>query len=193
MDMSPGSLDPAFLAVTRNRLEQLLKLVPVFKPLTVVCHAGYDSRKYVDNREEWIENSLETWSWMASQLSDAGTRLMLENVYENQPEDIGIILERLENKNVGFCLDCGHLSAFGKSAPASWLESLGPYLEQVHLHDNRGDKDEHLAMGLGTIDFEPLFNHLKLNQNSLPILTLEPHREKDLWLSLEYLAKVWSW
>jgi hypothetical protein len=25
------------------------------------------------------------------------------------------------------------------------------------------------------------------------MITLEPHREEDLWPSLEYLAKLWPW
>jgi sugar phosphate isomerase/epimerase len=193
MDLAAGSMDPAILAATRRRFEQILELVPVFKPQTVVCHAGYDPRRYGYNREEWIDNSLETWSWMASGLLEHGTRLMLENVYENEPEDIRIILDRLENQNVGFCLDCGHLSAFGDTELEVWLKSLGPYIQQLHLHDNRGDNDDHLAMGSGTIDFNLLFNYLNSNKNSLPIITLEPHREEDLWQSLDYLLKIWSW
>lgn len=193
IDLSPGSIDPAVLAATRNRFEQILELVPVFKPQTVVLHAGFDKKRHQDYREEWINNSLETWSWMASGLLENGTKLMLENVYEHEPQDIGMIFERLENQNVGFCLDSGHLSAFGHTALNLWLKSLGPYIEQLHLHDNHGENDAHLPMGFGSIDFEPLFNYLKLNRNSPPIITLEPHREKDLWLSLEYLSKKWPW
>ena len=118
---------------------------------------------------------------------------MLENVYEEDPEDIRVILDRLSNPNVGFCLDCGHLSAFGNAEPKAWLASLGPYIEQLHLHDNHGDTDEHLAMGLGTFDFELLFSYLKSNNDSPPIISLEPHREEDLWPSLAYLARIWPW
>jgi len=34
---------------------------------------------------------------------------------------------------------------------------------------------------------------LKLNINSPPIITLEPHQEEDLGPSLEYLARIWPW
>ncbi|NNL75070.1 MAG: sugar phosphate isomerase/epimerase [Desulfobacterales bacterium] len=193
IDLSTGSTDPAVIALTRSRFEQLLKLVPVFRPKTVVCHAGYDWRRYGYFKEEWIENSLKTWSWLANRLNEQGTKLMLENVYEDSPEDIRIIFERLRQQHVGFCLDSGHLSAFGEAPLKLWLNSLGPYIGQLHLHDNHGRIDEHLAMGLGTIDFDLLFNYLKTNGKSPPIITLEPHREPDLWPSLEYLARVWPW
>ena len=193
IDLSAGSTDPAVRTLTRNRFEQLLKLVPVFRPKTVVCHAGYDWRRYGYFKSHWLENCLETWSWLANSLGQQDVMLMLENVYEEDPEDIRVILDRLKNPNVGFCLDCGHLSTFGKSDPKVWLASLGPYIGQLHLHDNHGKTDEHLAMGSGTFDFGLLFNYLKLNNNSPPIITLEPHQEEDLWPSLAYLARIWPW
>ena len=132
-------------------------------------------------------------SHLTERLAEMGTRLMLENVYEKDPDDIGVLLKRLKDQNVGFCLDSGHLVAFGKANLKVWLESLGPYIEQVHLHDNHGSNDEHLAIGLGTIDFDLLFSYLKSNRNSPPVVTLEPHREEDLWPSLKNLAKIWPW
>jgi sugar phosphate isomerase/epimerase len=45
-DLAAGSIDPAVKAVTRSRFEQLLDLVPVFKPRAVVCHPGYDRKRY---------------------------------------------------------------------------------------------------------------------------------------------------
>jgi len=193
IDLSAGSTDPAVRALTRNRFEQLLKVVPVFRPKSVVCHAGYDWKRYGFFKAQWIENSLEIWSWLAKSLGEQGSKLMLENVYEEDPEDIRVILDGLKNLDVGFCLDCGHLSAFGNSELKVWLESLGSYIGQLHLHDNHGNNDEHLAMGLGTIDFDLLFTHLKLKNNLPPIITIEPHQEEDLWPSLKYLAGKWPW
>ena len=193
IDLSAGSTDPAVRALTRHRFEQLLNLVPVLKPKTVVCHAGYDWKRYGYFKTQWIENCLETWYWLADGLGERGSRLMLENVYEKDPDIILTILDRLKSLDVGFCLDCGHLSAFGNSDLNAWLASIGPYIGQLHLHDNHGHDDEHLAMGLGSIDFELLFTYLKLNNNSPPIITLEPHQEEDLWPSLEYLARIWPW
>lgn len=193
IDLSAGSTDPAVLALTRSRFEQLLELVPVFRPKTVVCHAGYDRKRYGFFKEQWLENCSETWSRLAESLGERGSRLMLENVYEEDPDDIRITLDRVKDKDVGFCLDAGHLVAFGNSDLKLWLESLGPYIEQVHLHDNHGKNDEHLAIGLGSIDFEMLFNYLKAGRSSPPVVTLEPHREEDLWPSLANLAKIWPW
>ena len=193
MDLSPGSPDPSIEAVTRHRFEQVLQLVPVFKPKTVVCHAGYDWRRYLYIRDIWIEKSIETWEWLGTRISDEGVRLMLENTYEDGPDDIKVLFEELKKLNVGFCLDTGHQAAFGSSTLETWLQSLGEYIEQVHLHDNHGKEDAHLALGQGAIDFSTLFDYLKAEKKEPPVITLEPHREEDLWPSVAYLEKIWPW
>jgi len=192
IDLSAGSTDPAVRKLTRHRFKQLLKLVPLFQPKTVVCHAGYDRRRYGFFKETWTENSIDMWSWLATRLTEEGTQLMLENVYEDGPEDIRNVFERLEKYGVGFCLDSGHMSAFGKASLQDWLQVLGPWMKQVHLHDNHGDWDDHLALGSGNIDFPLIFNYLKGQKKSPVVITLEPHKEADFWPSLEYLQRFWD-
>jgi sugar phosphate isomerase/epimerase len=193
MDLSPGAQDPAIREITRHRFDQVLKLVPIFKPITVVCHTGYDWKKYWPMRDSWIENSLKIWSWLGAGIKDEGSQLILENVYEHDPGDILILLESLKSQNVGFCLDIGHQTVFSRSSLVKWIDSLGPYIRQLHLHDNYGERDDHMALGSGNIDFPKLFKLLKNSIDELTVITLEPHKEKDLWLSLEYLKKVWPW
>ncbi len=193
IDLNPGSPDPAVRRLTRRRLEQLLALVPVYQPRSVVCHANFDSRRYGYFKAEWVRNSLEFWSWLTDGVAKHGARLMLENVFEDGPEDIEILFENLDPRKVGFCLDTGHVAAFGKSDLADWLDRLGPHLGQLHLHDNFGRQDDHLAIGTGTIEFYKLFKFLEKSTNPPPIITLEPHEEKYLWPSLKYLAQNWPW
>jgi sugar phosphate isomerase/epimerase len=189
LDLSPGSSDPAIRDITRRRLEQVLALVPILKPKTVVCHAGYEEDRYSYFYESWLGKSLEMWRWFGEKLLEAGTVLMLENVYEKKPAEILPFLSRLQNLNVGFCFDLGHQFAFGKASLDSWIDMLGPYIGQLHLHDNNGSKDEHLPLGKGKIDFYPLIGFLK-KRKELPLITLEPHEEADLWPSMEYLSRM---
>ena len=193
IDLAAGSTDPAVKALSRSRFEQLLELVPIFRPTAVVCHAGYDWKRYRYFRDEWMKNSQQTWSWLAESILAQGSRLMLENVYETDSRDMGDILQLLKSQNVGFCLDAGHLIAFGRGDLKQWLEDLGPYIGQLHLHDNHGGDDEHIALGKGKIDFKLLFTYLISRNLPRPIITLEPHQEADLWPSLAYLATIWPW
>jgi sugar phosphate isomerase/epimerase len=193
MDLSPGSPDPQVRAITRKRFEQTLRFIPVLKPKTFVCHIGYDEQRYGYMRDLWIENSIKMWSWLGRCVRDEGSLLMLENVFERGPEDIEVLLDRLEKEEVGFCLDTGHQAAFGRVPLETWVTSLESHIGQLHINDNKGKRDEHLAIGKGTIDFREFFEQIKAIRREPPIITLEPHGEEDLWPSFEYLEKVWPW
>jgi sugar phosphate isomerase/epimerase len=193
IDLAAGSVDPQIRRVTEARLEQVLELAPLFRPRTIVCHAGYDWRRYGFLREAWLQHSIATWSEFGAALYDLGCRLMLENVYEETPEEIAVLLEPLAESHVGFCLDSGHQNAFSKAPLARWLDVLGPTVGQLHLHDNRGAGDEHIALGEGNIDFPILLQHLRRIHPTPPVVTLEPHAEDSLRPSLNYLEKHWPW
>ena len=192
-DMCPGSLDPQVRAVTQRRFDQLLDLVPLFEPKTVVLHAGYDWKRYGYVRDDWLENSRETWFWLADRLNALGSRLMLENVYESRPEEIRPLFEQLIGQRVGLCLDTGHLSAFGNADAVEWIDAMADHLGQLHLHDNHGEVDQHLALGKGGIDFPALFERLAAIFPTPPVITLEPHEEDALEPSLAYLEAIWPW
>ena len=114
---------------------------------------------------------------------------MLENTYEKSPEIHRQILSRLDNPAARFCLDVGHTLAFAGNSWRDWLPELAPWLGHLHLHDNDGNRDQHLAVGQGNFDFAGLFAYLR--QNDLrPTITLEPHQEEDLAKSLAVLDKM---
>lgn len=192
-DLSPGSPDPAVRKLTKHRFEQTVQVVSIFKPKTVVCHTGYDWKRYGAMKDLWVENSVKIWAWLSEKITAEGGRLMLENVYEHYPDDISILLEQLGNNGIGFCLDVGHQAVFSRSPLKQWIDVLGNHLKQLHLHDNFGESDDHLALGKGNINFQEILLLVKhLNHKPLAV-TIEPHKEKDLFLSLKYLKTVWPW
>jgi sugar phosphate isomerase/epimerase len=193
VDLAPGSTDPEIRAVSFRRYEQVLRLAGMFRPKTVVCHSGYEALRHGYMKAEWIENSLALWRWFSQALRTIGSRLVLENVFEKSPGDLLPLFETLGSENVGFCFDVGHQSAFSSASMKEWLDVLGPYLYQLHLHDNHGDHDSHLAMGRGSVDFDVLFDYLRKRENDRPLITLEPHVDEDLWPSLSFLEENWPW
>jgi sugar phosphate isomerase/epimerase len=187
-DLAPGGVDRKILKATRERLQQLFDLVPLFKPVSVVCHTGYDRKRYHEVEDAWLETSLETWTTLAGHLKGTETTLMIENVYEKSPRMLVRLFDRLDTEQVGFCFDTGHMHAFSKTDMRGWLNKLGPRIKELHLHDNDGSEDHHLAIGEGDIDFEPLFEYV--DQKGLkPIITIEAHKEKWLWQSIEALSR----
>ena len=68
------------------------------------------------------------------------------------------------------------------------MTSTAGYLAHLHLHDNCGNTDQHLALGRGNVPFHELFQWLA--QKSLtPTLTLENHNRTALQESLQVLQR----
>jgi sugar phosphate isomerase/epimerase len=187
-DLVPGGMDKKMLQTSRERLQQAFELVPVFNPLSIVCHTGYDRKRYLDAQDQWLEAAVETWTNLLRGLGGTQTVLVMENVYEKTPRMLLRLLKSLGSEKTGFCFDAGHMNAFSDTDLHGWLEAMTPFLKQLHLHDNNGGADDHLAIGEGAIAFDRLFSHLEKNQLK-PIITLEAHQEKALWDSLETLSR----
>lgn len=188
-DLSPGASDPEIRRVSRAKLAKALDLIEIFTPAAVVCHLGYEENKHAWKQADWLEYSLETWGELLAVAAPARVPLMLENTYEQSPVIHRQILSRLDSPAARFCLDVGHTLAFAGNSWRDWLPELAPWLGHLHLHDNRGGRDEHLAIGQGIFDFAGLFAYLQ-ESGLRPTITLEPHREADLLASLAALATL---
>lgn len=182
-DLAPGGREQRIVGVSRDKLRRAFALVPIFRPRSIVCHLGYEAHKHQGCFDEWLQRSLATWNELVPMAEHCGTRVLFENTYEDHPSVHRRLLKAIDSQNTGFCLDVGHLLAFASSGWQQWLDDLGPWLGQLHLHDNDGTSDAHLAIGRGKFDFQGLFGFLR-HQDMRPLITLEPHSEEDLWLSL---------
>ncbi len=189
MDLRPGAIDPKIRQVSIDRFKQFFDLVPYFQPGFVVCHASFDEKYYVGCIKRWTENSIDTWQQFLPLAREMNTIITLENVYENSPHYLALLLDSLKSPYIHFCFDTGHFNAFSKASLKEWMDRLGPYLKQLHLHDNTGFADEHLPVGDGNFPFYELFKILE-EQSIDPVITLEPHTEEDLWKTLKNIKEM---
>ncbi len=182
-ELSIGALDPFIRKASRNKLRMAFDLIAVFQPQSIVCHLGFEENKHGYKQEKWFSNSLEGWQELLRIAEKNKTPLMLENTYETSPLQLKGILQALDSPYAKFCFDVGHTVTFAKNSWSDWLPELEPWLGQLHLHDNTGDRDTHLPVGQGVFDFEGFVAYLKGTGLS-PIMTLEPHNEEDVIPSL---------
>ena len=188
MDLSPGGVDRRIKEVTLDRFRNTIELGRFFKPETIVFHPGYEKWKFDGNVELWLESSLQTWRPLVKRAEELGLTLAIENVFEENPESLAALLNGIHSPHLRFCFDTGHHHVFSKTPLAIWIETLGGYLREVHLHDNHKEMDEHLPIGEGGFDFDRFFN--LLSEFGLdPIYTIEPHEEAHLWRGLEAVKK----
>jgi len=189
MDLRPGALDDKIRQTSVDRIKQVFDLAPYFQPLKIVCHASYDERYYVFGDDLWLENSVKTWTGLIALAEDVNTTIALENVYEKSPDILRRLFDVLSSPRICFCFDTGHFNAFSHEPLSVWLKVLGKYLGHLHLHDNFGQRDEHLPVGHGTFPFVDFFRTLQ-RIKAKPTMTLEAHHPDNLAQSLENIKSM---
>jgi len=95
-------------------------------------------------------SSLELLSLFARQ---RGVTLALENTPGEMasPANLKHFLEQTRLTNVKLCFDIGH--AHLESGVAAGLEAIRDLVVTTHIHDNRGERDDHVLPYEGTIDW----------------------------------------
>ncbi|MCK9266695.1 sugar phosphate isomerase/epimerase [bacterium] len=80
------------------------------------------------------------------------------NRFGSKPSHFKLFIERFSHPNCGFCLDTGHAHvSLGQEGPEKLFEVMSKRLVAVHLQDNAGYTDSHLAPGKGLINWKNIF------------------------------------
>ncbi len=152
------------------------------------CHVPGYGPPYINDRNIGAINALQGVA------SEHGIRLMVENVEGDTAESLAPVLDALPG--VGLHLDIGHanIGVRGrKSSTANLLERYADRLLHVHLSDNKGKSDDHLAIGAGTIDWKRELRLLKATGYD-DTITLEVfYGDADLLrYSLDKARELWG-
>lgn len=189
MDLSPGAVDSKVRDVTMERFNHVLDIAKELKVKCVVFHSGYEKWKYALNIGLWLEQSLLTWKPLMKKAEEIGAKIAIENIFEDEPENLRLLMEKMGNNSFGICFDSGHFNLFSKVSLEHWLGCLKPYILELHLHDNNKTSDQHLPIGNGTFDFRKLFSAIKGRDL---IYTLEAHNPEDAQKSMERLKSYFG-
>ncbi len=87
--------------------------------------------------------------------SDLGVKIALETGLSSMttPAETMRMVQMANSDNVGVCVDTGHINVGGKIKPSDAIREAGQLVWALHLQDNKGDGDFHLAPGKGSIDW----------------------------------------
>jgi len=105
---------------------------------------------------DWKIN-LDSVRILAEYAESMDIKIAIENMPKNvpavlkNPEDFAEFFKELD-LDVGFVLDVGHAHMSGSIM--EFLKKLKDKLTYMHIHDNNGKIDSHMAIGTGTIDWD---------------------------------------
>jgi sugar phosphate isomerase/epimerase len=116
----------------------------------MVVHLGERYDEWSQRTIEFAETALEHLGAFARPL---GVRVLIENLLSDPttPEHLITILDLGHLDGIGVCLDLGH--AHISVGVLEGITVLNDRIVSLHVHDNHGQKDEHLWPGDGSIDW----------------------------------------
>ncbi len=135
-------------------------------PYKDMVHYGLKFQVKVDPAFSWPalwEKVVDSFTRANEKAKRGGMKLCLEpRVGEiiSNTDSLLRLMDAVDDENFGAVLDTGHLNAQKEILPLS-VEKLGKSIFYVHVSDNDGKTNEHLAVGRGTIDWNGVFAALK--------------------------------
>ncbi len=158
-DLCPGSFDSEVRAVARKRFEQALNVAKRLDATHIVFHHGYvPNTSYPSG---WMKRWPEFWRDFL-QDKDESIHIHIENHLDLEPGLISEAVALVGRKgSFDINLDIGHVHFVSDTPIVKWIEALKSQIGYVHLHDNNGEKDEHLGLGKGSIPVEEVCHALE--------------------------------
>ncbi len=156
-EMISSSMDREVQNLARRRFTQALHFGQALGCERMVLHSCYNPlMRYPEYPSSWLKNMISFWDDFLPYCQAHEMAIVLENVWDPNPDHILDLLRHFRNPGFGACLDTGHAHIFSHDTIDRWIEALGEHLVHLHIHDNRGEEDEHLPPGRGNIDFSGL-------------------------------------
>ena len=162
----------------------------------VVPLANNPSASEMTLRQEAFQFALDSFARCAPVAADCGVRICVENV-QLRPTEVIIsfadhlrLVDTIGHPAVVCALDTGHAHVNG--GIQACIQAFGPRLQHIHLHDNHGEKDEHLEVGKGAIRFADFAHFLRDFRDLIALETRSPIDPHGAVLrSREDIERLW--
>jgi sugar phosphate isomerase/epimerase len=184
-DLNPGSFDDFIRDHTRKVFLKTIELSWNIGATRVVLPSGFSPFLTGEARKGWLEISLPVWKDCLTKAAEHDIVVCMENRLEDSPDRICDIIDRLNSRTFGVCLNVGHVHLYSKKGIGTWVRKLGASIVEIHLSDNDGRNDDHIALGDGGVDFEAMAKSLH-RANIRPPMILDMDR-RHIEKSLRYL------
>ncbi|MCQ2742218.1 MAG: sugar phosphate isomerase/epimerase [Bacilli bacterium] len=154
-----------------KELEKEIEATSILGAKYMVFHFGLFSIKEED-REKNFKLNYQIFKTLAPTLRKYGITGCLETLWENDehgimrktlistPEEILSFIDALGEDCYAVCVDTGHVNILDLPIDET-IEKFGDKLKVLHINDNLKNKDSHLPMGFGSIDWRKVIGSLE--------------------------------
>lgn len=185
LDLNPMAYDSLVAKATRQRYEQAYQAAKALGAAKIIFHSGFVPSVYF--LMGWAERMTDFYNRFLADKDDS-IQILMENVLDPYPAPLMEVAKNVTHPAFGLCLDVGHAHCYSEISCKDWAETLAPYIRHLHLHDNLGDRDSHLAMGKGNLPFSDIFSALK-GYGGITC-TMECNSREDALDSFHYIQRI---
>ena len=147
-ELFPCAIDPLARELAARRYSQALRLAQAYDARKIVFHGGYLPHVYYPCW--YTERSVLFWKEFLREVPEH-VILCVENVLESDPAWMAQIASGVDDPRLRLCLDVGHAHVCSQIPVEQWLETMAPWLEHFHIHNNDRSFDTHSPLNQGTI------------------------------------------
>lgn len=188
MDVNIAALGRSSRENSISQIKNSIDLASEIDAKAVVVHPGlipFLAKEHPEKIYEVCEKSVR-------ELGDYSNDLGVNTTIENMPnfesmihQDLNRLNELVVDANLGMTLDIGHANHCKISADEMYFDPI----KHIHIHDNLGDDDSHLALGEGSIDLNHIIDIFQ-KKNYDGIYMIEVNNRDSIKKSFEFLKKI---
>ncbi len=182
--VSAADLTPALRQASVNELVASLEVAGDLGAEKIVLHPAHGVglvKRVPDLLSRYLAEALAT---VLGRADDLGLRICLENMTPgtfslSEPEEFDEPLRRYPALEVTLDLGHAHIRSSEEHRSLAFIERHGDRIGHVHASDNRGREDEHLPVGVGSVDFPRVIRALVRSgyESTVTVEVFAPDRE----------------
>jgi len=185
-DVLIHSSDKKIAELSKERVFESLQAAKELNAAQVVFHGNFNPLVKSDYyRENWVERNSTFWS---NVIDKYDVTVLLENTWETFPQTFKELVDEVASTRLKICFDFGHSNVYSKMTFREWVNVLRDKISCIHLSDNAGERDQHLEVGQGKIDWREFTKVIEEYKIS-PEIVLEQVTLEKTKQSLSYLEK----
>ncbi|MFC1559089.1 sugar phosphate isomerase/epimerase family protein [Gemmatimonadota bacterium] len=159
-DLNPGSLDPTIRDYTRECFIRGVEVCAALGGQKIVYHTFHNPLLPSGVLPGWKERSRPVWEELNGVAEEEGVEVCLENSYEPTAEFFADLFHTFADARTRMCFDPAHVHLYSRDGQSAWVITMGHMISHLHLNDNEGKSDDHLALGEGEIPYATILPEL---------------------------------
>lgn len=191
-DLSLSSMEESINRLTRKRYEQAVRISEILGIRQIVFHTQYNPQlRFTTYKNRWLEASYHYFDNLLKNTQNTGITFLIENMFEDDFLLMKELLNAVNSPRFGMCLDVGHVQVYGDNPALVWIRELNKHIRYIHMSDNNGLCDDHMALGSGIVDFPAIFGAFA-EYGINPDLCIEMNNEQNHRDSIAYLDRIFN-